>query len=308
MRIIRSERLLSPARKVTSARQPVTFAGVQERWHGSRDRQMEVLVTAAKGAALEGAQLIAFSELTLYPYVCDDPRGPATSDWKPESPDRGTTVEWARALARDLGVSLIVSLYEEIPGEELGFNTAITLGPSGEILLKTRKTHLPVTAGYHEDKWFKPSLGDSASIVDVSGLKLGTPTCWDQWFPELARVYGLLGSELVVYPTAIGSEPEFPSWDTASAWRSAMVGHAISNGFFVAAINRYGREGSNTFYGSSFIADPYGRVIAAAPRDESVILVAELDLDMRRDWLDAFPLFQTRQPHAYRSLVDEEKQ
>lgn len=307
MRLLRAERLESPARKLAPTRRGVTLALIQEKWHGSQSAQMEALASAAKIAVIEGADLIAFSELTLYPYICDDPRGPRDSPWKPEALIGGVSIEWARSLATDLHVSLIISVYEEIPGEDLGYNTALTMSVDGEILLKTRKTHLPVTAGYYEDKWFKPSPGDIAGTVDVSGLRLGTPTCWDQWFPELARVHGLLETELVIYPTAIGSEPEFPTWDTAGAWRSVMVGHAISNGFFVAAVNRYGQEGLNNFYGSSFIADPYGRVLIEAPRDESAILMAELDLDMRRDWLEAFPFFSTRQPNAYHSLTEGKK-
>lgn len=307
MRLLRAERLESPARKLASTREGVTMALIQEKWHGSQSAQMEALASVAKIAAIEGAELIAFSELTLYPYICDDPRGPRDSPWKPEPIIGGVSFDWARSLAKDLHVSLIISLYEEIPGEDLGYNTALTLSADGEILLKTRKTHLPITAGYYEDKWFRPSSGDVAGTIDVSGLKLGTPTCWDQWFPELARVYGLRETELVIYPTAIGSEPEFPTWDTAGAWRSMMIGHAISNGFFVAAVNRYGHEGLNNFYGSSFVADPYGRVLVEAPRDESAILIAELDLDMRRDWLEAFPFFSTRQPNAYHPLTEGRK-
>jgi len=307
MRLLRAEPLESPARKSASTRKPVTLALVQEKWHGSQDAQMEVLASAAKTAVAEGAELIAFSELTLYPYVCDDPQGPSNSPWKPESLADGVSLGWARSLASELQTPIMFSLYEEIPGEDLGYNTAVTLNAAGEIVLKTRKTHIPITAGYYEDKWFLPSPGDAAKTADVAGAKLGTATCWDQWFPELARVYGLLETELLLYPTAIGSEPEFPTWDTSQAWQSTMVGHAISNGFFVGAINRYGQEGLNNFYGSSFIADPYGRILVKAPRDESTLLIAELDLDMRRDWLEAFPFFATRQPDAYKSLIEGKK-
>ena len=304
MRLLRAARLESPARKLAPSRESLTVAVVQEKWLGSQSAQMEALTSAATKAAVEGAELISFSELTLYPYICDDSSGPRDSPWKPESLVDGISVEWARSLAKNLHVALIISIYEEIPNELLGYNTAVTVNSDGEIILKTRKTHLPITPGYYEDKWFVPSPGDVACTTDIAGAILGTPTCWDQWFPELARVYGLRETELVIYPTAIGSEPEFPSWDTAAAWRAMMIGHAIGNGFFVAAVNRYGLEGLNNFYGSSFIADPYGRVLVEAPRDESAILIAELDLDMRRDWLGAFPFFSTRQPHAYRPLTE----
>ena len=128
------------------------------------------------------------------------------------------------------------------------------------------------------------------------------PTCWDEWFPEVARLYALGGADLVVYPTAIGSEPDHPDFDTQPLWHKVIVGHAIANGLFVVVPNRTGREGNLTFYGSSFIADPYGRVLAEAPRDAEAVLVAELDLDQRRDWLTLFPFLQTRRPDTYGAL------
>jgi len=189
----------------------------------------------------------------------------------------------------------------------LGFNTAVLVAPSGEIVARTRKTHIPVTAGYYEDKYFRQGPPDDAyPVYDLAdpGLRLGMPTCWDEWFPEVARAYGLAGAQVLVYPTAIGSEPDHPHFDTQPLWQHTIVGHAIANGLFVVVPNRYGTEGLITFYGSSFIADPYGRVLVQAPRNEAAVLVADLDLAQGRDWIDLFPFLSTRRPDSYASLTE----
>ena len=134
--------------------------------------------------------------------------------------------------------------------------------------------------------------------------RLGLPTCWDQWFPELARAYSLEGAEVLIYPTAIGSEPDHPEFDTEPLWRQVIVAEGIANGTFMVAVNRIGTEGPITFYGSSFISDPYGRILVRAPRDEPAVLVADLDLDQRGDWLELFPFLRTRRPDAYAMLTE----
>jgi N-carbamoylputrescine amidase len=209
------------------------------------------------------------------------------------------SVSFATELARSSGAHVVISMYEDAGDQH--FNTAVTVAPSGEIVLKTRKTHIPVTAGYYEDKYF--SQGDSTpAVVKINDALVGTPTCWDQWFPELAREYGLINTDLLCYPTAIGSEPDHPDFDTEPLWRQMMVAHGISNGLFVAAVNRTGTEDGIIFYGSSFISDPYGRVLARAGQEGSSLLVADLDLDQKRDWLTLFPFFKTRRPSVYENI------
>jgi N-carbamoylputrescine amidase len=134
-------------------------------------------------------------------------------------------------------------------------------------------------------------------------VALGLPTCWDEWFPELSRAYALNGADVLVYPTAIGSEPEFPDFDSQPIWQHVIVGNGITSGTFMVVPNRHGDEGGITFYGSSFISDPYGRILVQAPRDESVVLVADLDISQRQDWLDLFPFFATRRPDTYQQLT-----
>jgi N-carbamoylputrescine amidase len=172
----------------------------------------------------------------------------------------------------------------------------------------TRKLHIPISAGYYEDTYFRPGPGqaDPYPVYNPEGLgaRVGLPTCWDEWFPEVARSYSLGGAEIVVYPTAIGSEPVFPAFDTQPLWQHVIVANGISSGLFMVVPNRIGDEGKVTFYGSSFISDPFGRVLVQAPRDEEAVLVADLDLDQRRDWLELFPFLLTRRPDTYAALTE----
>ncbi len=202
------------------------------------------------------------------------------------------------------------SLYERADGPDgLGYNTAIVVAPDGRLVSRTRKLHIPVTAGYYEDRYFRPGPADGDAFrlcrcrPATARPSSGCPTCWDQWFPELARGYSLEGAEVLIYPTAIGSEPDHPEFDTQPLWQQVIVGNGIANGTFMVAINRIGVEDPLTFYGSSFISDPYGRVLVQAPRDEPAVLVADLDLDQRRDWLELFPFLTTRRPDAYGLLT-----
>jgi N-carbamoylputrescine amidase len=208
-------------------------------------------------------------------------------------------------MAQETGVHVHASLYERAEGGDgLGYNTAIVVAPDGELAGITRKLHIPVTAGYHEDRYFRPGPAtDAPPLVALGGAQLGLPTCWDQWFPELARAYSLEGADVLVYPTAIGSEPDHPGFDTQPLWERVIVANGIANGVFMVAVNRIGFEPPLQFYGSSFISDPYGRVLAQAPRDEAAVLVADLDLDQRRDWLELFPFLATRRPDAYTRLL-----
>jgi N-carbamoylputrescine amidase len=210
-------------------------------------------------------------------------------------------------MAAETGAYVHASLYERAEAEDgLGFNTAIVVAPDGALLARTRKLHIPLTAGYHEDRYFRAGPGEGCEpypLIALSGARLGLPTCWDQWFPEVARAYSLEGADVLVYPTAIGSEPEHPDFDTQPLWEQVIRGNAIANGVFMVAVNRIGEESPLRFYGSSFICDPYGRKLVQAPRDEPAVLVAELDLDQREDWLELFPFLQTRRPDVYGRLI-----
>ncbi len=284
--------LPSPARTRPPRRAPFRIAAVQERWHADPDEHEAALEAGIRLAAGEGARLVCLQELTLDRYFAVDPAGPEAAGIQPEELPGGPTHRFAARLAGETGVHVHASLYERAEGSDgLGYNTAIVVTPDGELIARTRKLHIPVTAGYHEDRYFRPGPGDSEAfpLVTLEEAHLGLPTCWDQWFPEVARAYSLEGADVLVYPTAIGSEPDHPDFDTQPLWEKVIVGNAIANGVFMVAVNRIGEEPPLRFYGSSFICDPYGRKLVQAPRDEPAVLVADLDLDQRHDWLELFP-------------------
>ena len=300
----------SPARTKPSERAPLRVGVVQERWHPDPDEHERALARGIELAAGEGARIVCLQELTLSRYFAITPDGPQAVGASPEELDGGPTATFARRMAAATGVYVHASLYERSDGPDgLGYNTAVVVAPDGRLVSRTRKLHIPVTAGYYEDHYFRPgpAAGDPFPLIslptDDGDAKLGCPTCWDQWFPELARAYSIEGAEVLIYPTAIGSEPDHPDFDTQPLWQQVIVANGVANGTFMVAINRIGIEEPLTFYGSSFISDPYGRVLVQAPRDEPAVLVADLDLDQRRDWLELFPFLTTRRPDAYGLLT-----
>jgi N-carbamoylputrescine amidase len=300
----------SPARTRAPERALLRVGLVQERWHPDPEEHLEALARGIRLAAGEGAAIVCLQELTLSPYFAITPEGPGGAGAAPESLQEGPTFAFARRLAGETAVHVHASLYERDDGADgLGYNTAIVVAPDGRLVSRTRKLHIPITAGYYEDRYFRPGPADGdpfplTSLVTADGeAQLGCPTCWDQWFPELARAYSLRGAEVLIYPTAIGSEPDHPEFDTRPLWQQVIVANGIANGTFMVAINRIGFEDPLTFYGSSFISDPYGRVLVQAPRDEPAVLVGDLDLDQRRDWLELFPLLRTRRPDTYGPLT-----
>lgn len=319
----------SPARVDSGDRIPLRIGVVQHAWHSNPDILVAQLDEAVGMAAQAGARIVFFPELTLSRYPADE-LPTAQADVSAESLIDGPTVRFARAAAERHDVLVHVSLYERTGDSDgRGLNTAVIVDPDGSLVARTSKLHIPVTAGYYEDRYFRaapaggrdPVAGDAAAEpypvyapARLAGARVGLPTCWDEWFPEVARAYALGGADLVVYPTAIGSEPDHPGFDTRPLWQQVIVGNGIANGLFMVAPNRIGSETrsdgtpGNTFYGSSFISDPYGRVLLQAGRDEQAVLVADLELEQRHDWLTLFPFLRTRRPDTYGRLtapVDE---
>ncbi|MDQ0870391.1 N-carbamoylputrescine amidase [Arthrobacter sp. V1I9] len=312
----------SLARTSPSGRPALRVGVVQHRWQADSAAVEAELNEGIGRAARLGASVVFLPELTLSRYPADtlphnDPaEGPTRSRPSDIAEDllTGPTFRFAADAARRYGVSVHASLYqraEDPDGQDdgLGLNTAILVSPEGELLARTHKLHIPVTAGYYEDKFFRqgPAAADAYEVhapAELGGARLGMPTCWDEWFPEVARLYSLGGAEILVYPTAIGSEPDHPDFDTQPLWQQVIVGNGIANGLFMIAPNRWGSEGTLNFYGSSFISDPYGRILAQAPRDASAVLVADVDLDQRKDWLTLFPFLATRRPDTYGRLTE----
>ena len=295
----------SPARVEAPSREPLRVGLVQERWHPDPAEHEAALAEGIAMAAGEGAKLVCLQELTLSPYFAVRADAIDEARERAEPIPDGPTTQFAARCASEHGIHIHASLYERAEDEGLGYNTAIVVGPDGEVVARTRKLHIPVTAGYYEDKYFRPGDGaEGYPVVDLAEGRFGFPTCWDQWFPELARAYSLGGAEVIVYPTAIGSEPDHPDFDTEPLWEHVITANGITNGTFMVAVNRTGEEPPLRFYGSSFISDPYGRVLVQAPRDEPAVLVADLDLDQRRDWLTLFPFLTTRRPETYAALLE----
>jgi N-carbamoylputrescine amidase len=312
----------SPARVAAPQRGTFRIGAVQHRCHDVPAEHEAALAEGIRVAAEQGARLVCLQELSLSPYFAVDADPSPEALARAEAIPDGPTTDFARRMAAETGAHERASLYErasgaDADGDPRGFNTAICVAPDGTLVARTRKLHIPVTAGYREDRWFRPgpAEGDAATgdgpfpVVELGAAQLAFPTCWDQWFPELARAYALAGADVIVYPTAIGSEPDHPGFDTEPLWEQVIVANGIANGTFMVAVNRIGMEARDdggpplTFYGSSFVSDPYGRILAQAPRDRPAVLVADLDLDQRRDWLDLFPFLRTRRPDAYGPLA-----
>jgi N-carbamoylputrescine amidase len=268
------------------------------------DANLEGTLAAIRLAADAGAQVICTQELFRSPYFCQS-----------EDPDRfdlaepipGPTTEAVAAVARERGVAVVASLFER-RSSGVYHNTAAVLDADGSLLGTYRKMHIPDDPLYHEKFYFTP--GDRGfQVFDTRFGRIGVLICWDQWYPEAARLTALQGAEILFYPTAIGWHPaEREEWGPTQhdAWCIVQRGHAIANGVYVAAVNRTGHEkvagDGIQFWGSSFVADPLGRVIAESPTDREDILVARVDRslleEIRRNW----PFLRDRRIDAYAGL------
>ncbi len=295
--------LPSPARVHPPTRAPLRVGLVQLAWDPDPVEHDAAIAEGVRVAASLGARVVCLPELTRSRYFAIEPRDDVTPQTEPEPLPGGPTYDLIAACARETDAFVHASCYEDAGDGGLGYNTAFVVAPDGRIVARRRKTHLPITAGYYEDTWFRP--GDSGwPVTPIETGAFGFPTCWDQWFPETSRAFALGGAEVLVYPTAIGSEPDHPDFDTEPLWEQVITAQGVMNGTFMVAVNRTGTEAPLTFYGSSFVSDPYGRVLVQASRSEPSVLVADLDLDQSRDWLELFPLISTRRPETYSLLTD----
>jgi N-carbamoylputrescine amidase len=211
-----------------------------------------------------------------------------------------------QALARDLGVVLPISFFER--SGPAHFNSLALIDATGEQLGIYRKSHIPDGPGYEEKYYFNP--GDTGfKTWQTRYGAIGVGICWDQWYPEAARCMALLGADLLLYPTAIGSEPPAAnSLDTKDMWQRVMIGHAVANACYLGAANRVGQEGEATFYGSSFIVDMTGEKLAEADRSQETILYADLDFEAARRFRAGMGFFRDRRPDLYRPLLSYDGQ
>ena len=254
-------------------------------------------------AAAKGAQVILLQELFETPYFCKDHLA-SHFDLAHPLPDN-PVVRHFQALAKELGVVLPVSVFER--ANAVHYNTTVIVDADGKRLGHYRKTHIPDGRGYQEKFYFSP--GDTGfKVWDTAAGKLGLGICWDQWFPETARVMALMGAELLLYPTAIGSEPPNPGYDSSTHWQNVMRGHAAANIMPLMASNRIGRETapdgrSDVFYGRSFIADHQGEKVQEMDRTEEGVRLQVFDLDLIRDLRQSWGLFRDRRPELYGALM-----
>ena len=255
-----------------------------------------------RDAVKRGAQVVLIPELFEGHYFCKDQ---TADDLKRALPIEGhPTIEHFRSVARDLGVVLPISVYER--ANNALYNTVAMIDADGSVMGIYRKSHIPDGPGYTEKYYFSP--GDTGFRVwNTTHGVIGVGICWDQWFPEAARAMALQGAEAILYPTAIGSEPPNPRWDSSGHWQRVMQGHAGANLVPVVAANRIGLEKGRaneiTFYGSSFIADATGAKVAEANRTDEAVLVATFDREELRQMRLSWGLFRDRRPELYRSLT-----
>ncbi len=256
-------------------------------------------------AAGQGAQVICLPELFLSRYFCQTENH---ENFRLAEPVPGPTTRQLQEIAAELGIVLIASLFEQrAPG--LYHNTAAVIDADGRLLGKYRKMHIPDDPLYHEKFYFAPGdLGFRA--WDTRYGRIGVLICWDQWYPEAARLTALQGAQILFYPAAIGwhpSEKEEFGASQHSAWHTIQRSHAIANGVFVAAVNRIGHEGANPggieFWGASFIADPAGNVLEQAPHDRETVLLAACDLQSVDITRTHWPFLRDRRLDAYRGLT-----
>ena len=280
----------------------VTLAATQMACGSDRTESLARAEKLIRQAAAQGANIILIQELFETPYFCQDQLPQHFELARPVAGNEG--IAKFQALARELDIVLPFSFFER--DNQAYFNSVAMIDAGGAMLGVYRKTHIPDGVGYQEKYYFNP--GDTGFRVwDTKFGKVGLGICWDQWFPETARCLVLGGAELLLYPTAIGNEPQFPDWDSRDHWQRAMQGHAASNMVPLVASNRIGTEkGTNsemTFYGSSFIADETGAKVAEADRTSEAVLTHTFDLDAIRNQRAQWGFFRDRRPEHYGALT-----
>jgi N-carbamoylputrescine amidase len=272
----------------------VRVAALQCAFTDSLERNVAQVEGLVREAAATGAQIILPSELFEGLYFCREEKD-AFFDWAKPVAGHPTLARF-QALAKELGVVIPVSFFER-DGHAF-YNSLAMVDADGSVLGIYRKSHIPDGPGYEEKFYFRPG-NTGFKVWPTRFGKLGVGICWDQWYPECARAMMLLGAEILLYPTAIGTEPENPELDTKDLWQRAMIGHAVSNVVPVVAANRIGLEGDQTFYGHSFIANHRGDKVAELGRTDAGLITADLDLDEIRRNRASFGFFRDRRPDLY---------
>lgn len=289
----------------------VTVAALQLALNSPCEAENIAAVSAlVEAAAAQGAQIVLPPELFSGAYFCKVEDEALFALARPTA--KHPSVMAMQGLAKALNVAIPTSFFER-DGHHY-YNTLAMIDAGGELLGTYRKSHIPDGPGYEEKYYFRPG-NDGFKVWDVAGTRIGVGVCWDQWYPESARVMALMGAELLFYPTAIGSEPHDVSLDTSRMWRRAMLGHAVSNCMPVIAANRIGSEAEHLpggqggegqrFYGHSFITDEWGDYLAEFGDEESGVLVATIDLAAAARHRAGMGFFRDRRPELYTRICQD---
>jgi N-carbamoylputrescine amidase len=269
---------------------------VQMRMSEDRAENLETAARLARSACEQGARIVALPELFATPYFCQRQDRAFLGLAEPVP---GPTTKFLGTLAAELGAVILGSVFESV---EVGFsyNTAVVLERDGTLLGRSRKMHIPQYPHYEEKFYFTPGDTDYPVFATSAG-RIAVPTCWDQWYPEAARIACLKGAELIVYPTAIGHSRVLDA-EYRAAWQRVMQGHAVANALYVAAVNRVGTEGDLRFWGSSFLADPFGTIVAEGGEEEEVVMGA-VEPARITHMRELNHYFRDRRPESYGPLA-----
>ena len=276
----------------------VNLGLVQMAMTGSASENRDHAAKMVRDAAKKGAEIVCLPELFTGPYFCviED------AGFEYAEPIPGETSAFLQQLARDSKVVLVGGSFHEKAGSKY-YNTSLIFNEKGEPLGNYRKTHIPHDEGFYEQHYFEK--GDTGyRVFETQKAKIAVLICYDQWFPEAARMNALLGADIVFYPTAIGTVEGIPetegNWQ--EAWENVQRGHAIANNFIVAAVNRAGTEGKTTFWGGSFVCDAFGKTLARAGSKEEIV-IQKVDLDHSKHVREGWRFFYNRRPETYKPLA-----
>jgi N-carbamoylputrescine amidase len=279
----------------------ITVAALQSRFTDDMGADIARIEGLVAEAVAQGANVVLPPELFQGHYFC---RTESEEHFARAFPtEKHPAVLAMQKSAKQHGIVIPTSYFEK-DGPHY-YNSLAVVDADGRVLGTYRKSHIPDGPGYEEKFYFRPG-NTGFRVWPTRYGTLGVGVCWDQWFPEAARAMVLMGADVLFYPTAIGSEPEDPGFDTRRLWQRAMLGHAVSNLVPVVAANRVGTEGDQTYYGHSFITDHFGDILAQIPDGDEGVIVQELDLAEAATRRAAFGFFRDRRPDLYGRLVSDE--
>jgi N-carbamoylputrescine amidase len=266
-----------------------------------KEKNLAKAIEKIREAASKGAQIICLQELFMSLYFCDVEN---YENFKLGESIPGPTTQAFEKLAEELNIVIIASLFEK-RANGIYHNTTAVIDAGGKYLGKYRKMHIPDDPGYYEKFYFTP--GDTGYMVfDTKFAKIGVLICWDQWYPEAARITSLMGAEILFYPTAIGwakNQEQEVNDDQYNAWQTIQRSHSVANGVHVVSVNRVGEEGDMRFWGGSFISNPFGKLLYKASHDKEEVHVQELDLEKSENYRTHWPFLRDRRIDSYEGIL-----